>query len=76
MVKFLHKKHINKGKGAGRVVIYYSLSDIFLGVILVALSIFFMNDYLSHTIWASKSQNSNYTSYQNSAMMGGQYDRK
>lgn len=53
MIKFLHKKHIGKSHGA-RVVIYYSLSDIILGLMLVALVIFFIHDYLVHNLWSSQ----------------------
>ncbi len=50
MIKFRHKKHLNSTKEKGKILIYYSISDIFLGAVLMALVVFFMNDYLSHTI--------------------------
>ncbi len=48
MVKFIHKKHILQNKESGKIIIYYSLTDITLGVALLALVVFFINDYLSH----------------------------
>lgn len=34
----------------GRIVIYYNASDIFLGIALLALVVFFIHDYLSHAL--------------------------
>lgn len=49
MIKFIHKKHIREVEG-GKLVIYYNISDIFLGVVLLALVVFFIHDYLSHAL--------------------------
>ena len=50
MIKFINKKHIHTEKDPYKIVIYYSVSDIFLGTILMALVIFFIHDYLSHSL--------------------------
>ena len=50
MIKFVHKKHINEDIQRRRITIYYSFSDIFLGTMLLVLTVFFMNDYLSHSL--------------------------
>lgn len=50
MIKFIHKKHIQEHKGDSKFVIYYNVSDIFLGTILLALVVFFIHDYLSHSL--------------------------
>jgi hypothetical protein len=46
MIKFVHKKHIKNAKPVGKIVIYYSLSDIVLGGLLVSLTIFFTSFYI------------------------------
>lgn len=46
MVKFLHKKHIYKNPQTKSLVIYYNLSDIILGFLLVVLVAFFIFNYL------------------------------
>ena len=33
-----------------KIIIYYNASDIFLGIALLALVIFFIHDYLSHSL--------------------------
>lgn len=50
MIKFIHKKHSESDFGKGKIVIYYNVSDIVLGIMLVALVAFFINDYLSHSL--------------------------
>jgi len=60
MIKFIHKKHINQDMQGGKIIIYYSISDIVLGVMLLALTVFFMNDYLSHSLKKSSSDCSFY----------------
>jgi hypothetical protein len=47
MIKFKKREHVQK-REAGKLVIYYNITDIFLGAALMALVIFFMHDYLSH----------------------------
>ena len=49
MIKFIHKKHINISDKDKKLIIYYNASDIFLGIALVALVIFFIQNYISHT---------------------------
>lgn len=46
MLKFVHKKHINKNPNTKALIIYYSLSDIILGLLLVTLVAFFIYNYL------------------------------
>ena len=48
MIKFIHKKHINPDKENGKIIIYYNVTDIFLGTVLLILVVFFIHDYLSH----------------------------
>ncbi len=50
MIKFIHKKNIKEKGEKGKVIIYYNVSDIFLGTALLLLVIFFIHDYLSHRI--------------------------
>lgn len=50
MIKFKEKKHIGEDKHLGKIVIYYNVSDIFLDTILLVLVVFFINDYLSHSL--------------------------
>jgi len=47
MIQFIHKKHINKHPQTAKIIIYYSLADIILGLLLVSLSIFFALNYVS-----------------------------
>ena len=55
MLKFVHKKHINQqAKSKFRFVIYYSASDIVLGILLMALTTFFIYNYLQANIYPSK----------------------
>ena len=60
MIKFLHKKHINKDHGNAKIIIYYNLSDIFLGTALIILVAFFIHDYLSHSIFRYKNTSNPY----------------
>ena len=50
MISFKHKKHMHEHKGNAKIVIYYNVSDIFLGATLLVLVVFFINDYLSHAL--------------------------
>lgn len=50
MIKFIHKKHIQESDKNNKIIIYYNVSDIFLGATLLILVVFFINDYLSHTL--------------------------
>lgn len=50
MIKFVHKKHMHQEKKDNKIVIYYNVSDIFLGAALLILVAFFINDYLSHAL--------------------------
>lgn len=58
MITFKHKKHMHDNKGDAKVVIYYNISDIFLGITLLILVVFFINDYLSHALPSSSRDNS------------------
>ena len=46
MLKFIHKKHMHKNRPEAKFVIYYSVSDIVLGFLLVVLVGFFAISYL------------------------------
>ncbi|OHA17477.1 MAG: hypothetical protein A3G52_04615 [Candidatus Taylorbacteria bacterium RIFCSPLOWO2_12_FULL_43_20] len=50
MIRFVHKRHIHREQNSKKIIIFYSASDIFLGVALLALVTFFINDYLSHSL--------------------------
>ncbi len=47
MIEF-RRKEKQENTPSNKLIIYYSISDIFLGIILMALVAFFINDYLSH----------------------------
>lgn len=64
MLKFIHKKHINQqAKSKFRFVIYYSASDIVLGILLIALTSFFIYNYLQANNYSPEP---NYTQTQSS----------
>lgn len=65
MIKFIHKKHLQENKVSGKIVIYYNISDIFLGVTLLILVAFFINDYLSHTLATYSDSASLYQDFEN-----------
>ncbi len=56
MLKFVHRKHFNKLKGEAKIVVYYSLSEIILGLLLVVLVTFFAMDYLKNNLYNSASK--------------------
>ena len=60
MIKFIHKKHIHIDDKDNKIVIYYNASDIFLGVSLLILVVFFIHDYLSHALGGSSDNASLY----------------
>ncbi len=45
MPTFIHKKHINKIPKSNKVVVYYSVPDIVLGLLLLILVTFFVYNY-------------------------------
>ena len=47
MISLKHKKHLHKVQYSSKLVIYYSLSDILLGLILIVLVVFFSIYYIS-----------------------------
>lgn len=51
MFKFVHKKHMYKDKPAAKFVIYYSISDIVLGILLIAFVSFFAVSYVQDHIY-------------------------
>ena len=57
MIKFIHKKHINKHPPTSKLVIYYSLADAFLGLLLFSLSLFFAFNYLKANSYNNSSNN-------------------
>lgn len=46
MIKFVHKKHIHKNRPEAKFVIYYSVADIVLGILLISLTFFFAINYV------------------------------
>jgi len=46
MIKFVHKKHINLTPKTSKIIIYYSISDLILGLLLIILVGFFIYNYL------------------------------
>jgi len=60
MIKFVHKKHINQDNKDKKIIIYYSIFDIFIGIALLILVIFYINYYLSHTLYKSNDNVSPY----------------
>ncbi|MEI7765354.1 MAG: hypothetical protein WCI93_02090, partial [bacterium] len=52
---FIQKKYINGENKKGQITIYYSISDIFIGIMLIGLVAFFINDYLSHSLGKKQS---------------------
>ncbi len=50
MIKFIHKNHVHPDDKNFKFVIYYNISDIFLGTALLILVAFFAQDYLSHEL--------------------------
>ncbi|MEI8270064.1 MAG: hypothetical protein WCG45_01720 [bacterium] len=63
MIKFIHKKQVRREGEKGKIIIYYSFTDIFLGLVLFALVLFFIRDYLSHSL---NKQQDNCLAYSNS----------
>lgn len=51
MIKFIHKEHIKNDEQKGKIIIYYSYLDIILGIILFGLIVFFVRDYLTHSLY-------------------------
>jgi len=49
MLRFINKKDLFKNIQGSKMVIYYSISDIFLGSILLILVVFFIYNYLRFT---------------------------
>ena len=50
MIKFIHKKHFHKPTGGYKFIIYYDMSEIVLGVLLVSLVGFFVYNYLQNNL--------------------------
>lgn len=46
MIKFIKKKHVHEDKPDAKFVIYYSVSDIVLGFLLIGLVSFFVVNYV------------------------------
>jgi len=45
MIKLQHRKHMNTGQKDSKIVVYYSAGEIFLGVVLVILAVYFAYNY-------------------------------
>lgn len=69
MIKFKKKEHIQMTKESGKLVIYYNVSDIFLGITLLVLVVFFIHDYLSHNFKSGRYGNA----YPSQATFSDQY---
>jgi hypothetical protein len=54
MIKFIHREHAQEEKGSRKIVIYYSISDIFLGTALLLLVAFFIHDYISQRLTSNR----------------------
>lgn len=54
MIKFIHKKHAHLNPNTGKFVVYYNLSDIVLGFLLVILVAFFIYNYLTVSFGKTK----------------------
>lgn len=63
MIKFVHKKHISKARSGNKAVVYYSVSDIVLGVVLWALVAFFVISYLNVNLHPKQTGYINYKSH-------------
>jgi len=48
MIKFIHKRHLNKTSYPGKITIYFSGADIVLGLLLVILVGFFIYNYMAN----------------------------
>jgi len=48
---------MHQNRDSGKIIIYYNISDIFLGFTLFALVLFFINDYLSHRLGSYNKEN-------------------
>lgn len=46
MFKFVHKRHMHKNRPEAKFVIYYSVSDIVLGFLLIVFVAFFTVNYV------------------------------
>ena len=55
MIKFIHKSQIHKRPQTRAFVVYYSVSDIILGLLLFSLVAFFAYNYLQEQLF-SKTQ--------------------
>jgi hypothetical protein len=53
MVKFIHKKHVQHTAHGNALVIYYSLSEIILGILLIGLVTFYIVAYLKSSLQGS-----------------------
>jgi hypothetical protein len=53
-IKFVHKRHIQEHNHPDYVIISYSMSDIFLGVLLVSLTGFIIYSYLEINLFTAR----------------------
>jgi hypothetical protein len=62
MIKLVHKKHMQKGSHGTKLVIYYSVSDIVLGILLLVLTGFFIYNYVGNSLgWKNGQSQQLYT---------------
>lgn len=55
MFKFIHKKHLHFNPKTSKIVIYYNIPDIVLGILFTGLTVFFVYNYLSDSFhWATQ----------------------
>jgi len=51
MIKFVHRKHMNKRVESHKLVIYYSYSEIILSVVYLGMIGFFLYNYLQYKFY-------------------------
>lgn len=59
MFKFVEKKHVYKDRPEAKFVIYYSVPDIILGILLMGLVLFFAWNYVQNNAYGSQCQQIN-----------------
>lgn len=63
MIKFVKREHYKQGSHKAKIVITYSLSEIILGTLLVAMTSFYIYNYLSTNLNKSAAGRLNHSPY-------------